>query len=37
MGDDAIRARRLKAFAAYDALERLPMPVVAVVEGPAVG
>jgi enoyl-CoA hydratase len=37
MGDDAIRARRLKAFAAYDAIERLPMPVVAVVEGPAVG
>ncbi len=37
MTDDAIRARRLKAFAAYDAIERLPMPVVAVVEGPAVG
>jgi enoyl-CoA hydratase len=37
MDDDAIRARRLKAFAAYDAIERLPMPVVAVVEGPAVG
>jgi enoyl-CoA hydratase len=37
MSDDAIRARRLKAFAAYDAIERLPMPVVAVVEGPAVG
>lgn len=37
MGDDAIRARRLKAFAAYDAIERLPMPVVAVLEGPAVG
>ena len=37
MGDDAIRARRLKAFAAYDAIERLPMPGVAVLEGPAVG
>ena len=37
MGDDAVRARRLKAFAAYDALERLPMPAIAVVEGPAVG
>jgi enoyl-CoA hydratase len=37
MSDDAVRARRLKAFAAYDAIERLPMPVIAVVEGPAVG
>ena len=37
MGDDAVRARRLKAFAAYDALERLPMPAIAVVEGAAVG
>jgi enoyl-CoA hydratase len=37
MTDDAIRARRLKAFAAYDAVERLAMPVLAVVEGPAVG
>ncbi|PZW48672.1 enoyl-CoA hydratase [Humitalea rosea] len=37
MADDAIRARRLRAFAAYDAIERLPMPVVAVVEGPAIG
>ena len=37
MGDDAVRARRLKACAAYDALERLPMPAIAVVEGPAVG
>jgi len=37
MGDDAVRARRLKSFAAYDALERLPMPAIAVVEGPAVG
>ena len=37
MSDDAVRARRLKAFSAYDALERLPMPAVAVVEGAAVG
>lgn len=37
MSDDAVRARRLKAFAAYDALERLPMPTVAIVAGPAVG
>jgi enoyl-CoA hydratase len=37
MGDDAIRARRLKAFAAYEAVEHLPMPAIAVVEGPAVG
>ena len=37
MGDDAVRARRLKSFSAYDALERLPMPAIAVVEGPAVG
>lgn len=37
MSDDQVRARRLKAFAAYDAIERLPMPAFAVVEGPAVG
>jgi enoyl-CoA hydratase len=37
MSDDQVRARRLKAFAAYDAIERLPMPVMAVVEGPAIG
>ncbi|HYF06927.1 MAG TPA: enoyl-CoA hydratase/isomerase family protein, partial [Acetobacteraceae bacterium] len=37
MSDDAVRARRLKAFAAYDALERLPMPTLAVVTGAAVG
>ncbi len=37
MGDDAVRARRLKAFAAYEAVERLPMPAIALVEGPAVG
>ena len=32
-----VRERRMKAFAAYAALEALPMPVIAVVEGPAVG
>ncbi len=37
MSEDQVRARRLKGFAAYDAIERLPMPSVAVVEGPAVG
>jgi len=37
MGDDAVRARRVKAFAAYDSIERLPMPAIAVVEGPAIG
>ncbi len=37
MDEDQVRARRLKGFAAYDALERLPMPAVAVVEGPAIG
>lgn len=33
----AVRARRLRGFDAYDALEALPMPVVGVVHGPAVG
>ena len=37
MTEDQVRARRLKGFAAYDALERLPMPSIAVVEGPAIG
>lgn len=37
MNDDQVRARRLKGFAAYDALEKLPMPAIAVVEGPAIG
>jgi enoyl-CoA hydratase len=32
-----VRERRMKGFAAYAALEALPMPVVAVVHGPAVG
>ena len=37
MTEDQVRARRLKAFAAYDALERLPMPAIAVVHGAAMG
>jgi enoyl-CoA hydratase len=37
MSVDQVRARRLKAFAAYHALESLPMPVVAVVHGVALG
>jgi len=37
MDADAIRARRLAAFAAYGALESLPMPAIAVVHGAAVG
>ncbi|MGH8707389.1 MAG: enoyl-CoA hydratase/isomerase family protein [Burkholderiales bacterium] len=32
-----VRERRMKAFAAYAALESLPMPAIAVVEGPAIG
>jgi enoyl-CoA hydratase len=32
-----IRERRLKAFAAYEALEALPMPCVALVHGAAIG
>jgi enoyl-CoA hydratase len=37
MSDDQVRARRVKGFAAYNALETLPMPAVAVVEGAAIG
>jgi len=37
MSADEIRVRRHAAFAAYEALETLPMPAIAVVEGPAVG
>jgi len=37
MDDDAIRGRRLRAFRAYDAIETLPMPVVAVVGGACIG
>ena len=32
-----VRERRMRAFAAYAALEALPMPAIAVLEGPAVG
>ena len=32
-----VRERRMKAFEAYAALEALPMPTIAVVEGPVVG
>jgi enoyl-CoA hydratase len=37
MSVEAARERRLAAFAAYGALDSLPMPVIAVVHGPAIG
>ena len=37
MNEAQVRERRMKGFAAYAALEALPMPAVAVVSGPAVG
>jgi enoyl-CoA hydratase len=37
MSADAVPERRLAGFAAYGALESLPMPVIAVVHGPAIG
>jgi enoyl-CoA hydratase len=37
MDENAVRARRLKAFAAYEAIEQLPMPCIAVVAGAAIG
>jgi len=37
MNEAQVRERRMKGFAAYGALEALPMPSIAVVEGPAVG
>ena len=37
MGEAQVRERRMQGFAAYAALEALPMPCIAVVEGPAVG
>ncbi len=37
MGEAQVRERRMKGFAAYAALEALPMPSIAVVQGPAVG
>ena len=35
--EEWVRQRRLKAFAAYEALERLPMPCIALVHGAAIG
>jgi enoyl-CoA hydratase len=35
--EEWVRARRMKAFAAYEALEALPMPCVALVHGAAIG
>ena len=37
MTNDQVRERRLKAFAAYQALEAIPKPAVAVVHGAALG
>ena len=37
MSEARVRERRTRAFAAYAALEALPMPSIAVVHGPAVG
>jgi len=37
MNEGQVRERRMKGFAAYAALEGLPMPTIAVVQGPAVG
>ena len=37
MSEAQVRERRMKGFAAYAALESLPMPAIAVVQGPVVG
>ena len=37
MTEDQVRARRMKGFAAYEALEALPMPTIALVQGAALG
>jgi len=37
MTEDQVRERRMKGFAAYEALEALPMPAVAAVQGAALG
>ena len=37
MTPDEVRARRLAAYAAYGAIESLPMPAIAIVQGAAVG
>jgi enoyl-CoA hydratase/carnithine racemase len=37
MSESQVRERRMRGFAAYGALEALPMPAIAVVQGPVVG
>ena len=37
MSEAQVRERRMRGFAAYAALEALPMPAIAVVQGPALG
>src|SRR5512143_138572 len=37
MSEAQVRERRMAGFAAYAALESLPMPTIAVVEGPEIG
>ena len=37
MSEEQVRQRRMKGFAAYEALESLPMPAVALVHGAALG
>ena len=37
MTEDRVRARRMKGFAVYEALESLPMPTIALVQGAALG
>jgi enoyl-CoA hydratase len=37
LNEAQVRERRMRGFAAYAALEALPMPAIAVVQGPAVG
>ena len=37
MSEEQVRQRRMKGFAAYQALESLPMPAVALVQGAALG
>jgi len=37
MTEARVRERRIAGFDAYAALESLPMPTIAVVEGPAIG
>jgi len=37
LDEDQVRARRLRGFRAYNAIESLPMPVFCVVDGPCVG